>query len=195
MTRDGDEGLFARWSARKRAAARQHDEAREEPAPERVEDSPPTATEQGEDEDAILARLGLPKPEALRPGDDVTRFMAKEVPDFLRRRALRTLWRSNPVLANLDGLNDYDEDFTSPEMTKKVLATAYQVGRGIVSKISETPAEAALEPDTAAPPSEKSEEQEMPATVAEDRAELEVPAPDPPSDEPAPLRPRRMTFS
>jgi hypothetical protein len=54
------------------------------------------------------------------------------VPEFLRKRALRVLWRSNPVLANLDGLNDYDDDFRSPELTKKVLATAYKVGRGLL---------------------------------------------------------------
>ena len=35
------------------------------------------------------------------------------------------------MLANLDGLNDYDDDFTSPELNKKIIATAYKVGRGI----------------------------------------------------------------
>ena len=37
-------------------------------------------------------------------GDDFSGFMARNVPDHLRRRALRKLWVSNPVLANLDGL-------------------------------------------------------------------------------------------
>ena len=88
-----------------------------------------------EDEAEILERLGLPVPESLSRGDDFSQFMAAGVPEFLRKRALRVLWKSNPVLANLDGLNDYDEDFRSPELTKKVLATGYQVGRGFLRDV------------------------------------------------------------
>ena len=76
-------------------------------------------------------------PETLKDGDDFSAFMQAGVPQFLQKRALRVLWRSNPVLANLDGLNDYDDDFTSPELTQKVLATGYQVGRGFVKKVLE----------------------------------------------------------
>ena len=43
--------------------------------------------------------------------DDFTIFMSHKVPDIIRRRALSKLWLSDPLLANLDGLNDYDEDF------------------------------------------------------------------------------------
>jgi hypothetical protein len=38
--------------------------------------------------------------------------MKQAVPEELRRLALRKLWRSDPVLANVDGLNDYDLDYT-----------------------------------------------------------------------------------
>ncbi len=127
-----DDDFLSRWSRRKRAVAE------EEPRPEAVEEpTPEQEPETQEEEDALLAELDLPVPETLKPGDDFSAFMADGVPQFLRKRALRVLWRSNPVLANLDGLNDYDEDFTSPELTQKVLATAYQVGRGIVSQVSE----------------------------------------------------------
>ena len=34
------------------------------------------------------------------------------MPEFIRRKALSKLWLSSPILANIDGLNDYDEDFT-----------------------------------------------------------------------------------
>ena len=135
----GGDDFFARWSNRKRAVAQE--EATEKPgpesvnAPENVTDEP-EATEESEEE--ILARFGLPAPESLGPGDDYTGFMQSGVPEFLRRRALRRLWRSNPVLANLDGLNDYDEDFTSPEETMKVLKTAYQVGRGFLRSEKES---------------------------------------------------------
>ncbi|MDJ1017296.1 MAG: DUF3306 domain-containing protein [Paracoccaceae bacterium] len=124
-----EEDLFSRWSRRKQAVK----DAEAEPVP------PPEAPEETlqdeaveEIEEEVLARFGLPAPESLGPGDDFSGFMQSGVPEFLRRRALRRLWRSNPVLANLDGLNDYDEDFTSPEETAKILTTAYKVGRGLV---------------------------------------------------------------
>lgn len=43
---------------------------------------------------------------------DFTVFMHDKVPETLRRMALRKLWKSSPILANVDGLNDYDEDFS-----------------------------------------------------------------------------------
>ena len=85
-----------------------------------------------EDEAALLEKLELPVPETMKQGDDFSVFMKAGVPEFLRKRALRVLWRSNPVLANLDGLNDYDDDFTSPELTQKVLATGYRIGKGFL---------------------------------------------------------------
>lgn len=127
---DGDD-IFARWSRRKRLVA-------EEAAGINDDKPPPTPLQDAEvaaetDEPALLAKLGLPLPESLKAGDDFSAFMQAGVPAFLRQRALRVLWRSNPVLANLDGLNDYDADFTSPELTKKILSTGYKIGRGFLS--------------------------------------------------------------
>jgi len=50
--------------------------------------------------------------EKLEYESDFTVFMDAKVPKALKRMALRKLWRSNPILANIDGLNDYDEDFS-----------------------------------------------------------------------------------
>ena len=126
-----DDNLFSRWSRRKRRVAEAESAP---PAPETdgsvsVVQEPETP----EEEAALLAQLNLPLPESLKSGDDFSVFMRAGVPEFLRKRALRVLWKSNPVLANLDGLNDYDDDFRSPELTQKVLATAYKVGRGLLS--------------------------------------------------------------
>ena len=55
----------------------------------------------------------LPDPESLTYESDFSAFLKDGVSDEVRKLALRKLWRSNPVLANLDGLNDYDEDFRS----------------------------------------------------------------------------------
>jgi hypothetical protein len=68
--------------------------------------------------------------EALDYDADFTRFMQKDVPEALRKRALRQLWRSDPILANVDGLNDYDDDFTDAALAVKVLETAHKIGRG-----------------------------------------------------------------
>lgn len=128
-----DEDFLSRWSRRKRRVVAE-DDVRPPTEPAEAAE-PEDAPESEEEETRLLESLGLPKPENLGPGDDFRAFMAKEVPQFLRRRALRVLWRSNPVLANLDGLNDYDDDFTSPERNRQVIATAYQIGRGFLPPV------------------------------------------------------------
>ena len=84
------------------------------------------------DDAEILAEMGLPDPESMQQGDDFSAFMSREVPERLRRKALRTLWRSNPVLACVDGLNDYDDDFTIGATGNGPIKTAYQVGKGMM---------------------------------------------------------------
>ena len=54
----------------------------------------------------------LPDIESLDEHSDFTVFLKKGVPEALRRQALQRLWRSNPVFANLDGLAEYDEDYS-----------------------------------------------------------------------------------
>lgn len=89
-------------------------------------------------EPELLARLGLPDPDGLKAGDDFTAFLRREVPGFLRQRALRQLWRSNPVLANLDGLVDHGEDFTDAATVKPGMKTVYRVGSGMVERALES---------------------------------------------------------
>lgn len=88
-------------------------------------------------DEELLAELNLPEPETLDSADSVRAFLRAELPQRLKTRALRRLWRLNPVLANLDGLVDYGEDYTDAAMVKPNMKTAYQVGKGIVSKILE----------------------------------------------------------
>jgi len=98
------------------------------------------------DED-LLEELGLPDPDMLQPGDDFSAFMQKAVPERLRRRALRRLWTSNPVLANLDGLTEYSEDFTDAATVLPDLRTAYEVGRGMYEHVRTLAAKALEEGD------------------------------------------------
>lgn len=68
--------------------------------------------------DATVA--DLPDIETLTYESDFTAFLREGVPEELRRLALRKLWRSDPVLANVDGLNDYDLDYKSLGVDSRV---------------------------------------------------------------------------
>lgn len=92
------------------------------------------------DED-ILAEYGLPDPDDLVPGDGIAGFMRREIPERLRRRAMRKLWRSNPVLACVDGLNDYDDDYTNAATDMPGVKTAYQIGKGMKAHVEALAAE------------------------------------------------------
>jgi len=120
----------------------------------------------------LLEELDLPDPDTLGPGDDFRAFMARAVPDRIRRRALRRLWASNPALANLDGLLDYGEDFTDKAKVLEHMQTAYQVGKGMTAHVDEMARQAELEanpPDEDAPLEE--EQPEASVAMAEDETE------------------------
>lgn len=121
------------WSRRKARVEAEHaEEAR------RAEEAETRATQQELEEktDAeILEEFGLPDPDSLEPGQDIAGFMNKAVPERLRRRAMRQLWKLNPLLANLDGLNDYDGDFTNAATDAPGVKTAYQVGKGLLRHV------------------------------------------------------------
>ncbi len=111
----------------------------EEPVtPEEVE---PDLSEMSDTD--ILELLDLPDPDTLRKGDNFAAFMAKAVPMHLRNRALRNLWRSDPVLACLDGLNDYDTDYLTGSTGQGIIKTSYQVGRGLLAHVEKMAEEAA----------------------------------------------------
>ena len=122
--------------ARRRAAVEAEAEA-DIRAQMATEDAARAAECETKDDTELLAEMGLPDPETMQPGDDFSAFMAREVPKHLKNKALRTLWRSNPVLACLDGLNDYDEDFTIGATGNGPIKTAYQVGKGMLAHIEE----------------------------------------------------------
>ncbi len=129
------ESRLQRWSRKKAGASKEVN-----PAPPSTVESEPTPEEQELainetlPEQGVLEKYDLPDPNAIELGTDITGFMRKEIPELLRRKALRALWRSNPVLAVLDGLNDYDEDFSNAATTVKGVQTLYKVGQGMFDK-------------------------------------------------------------
>ncbi|MDH3196344.1 MAG: DUF3306 domain-containing protein, partial [Hyphomicrobiales bacterium] len=69
----------------------------------------------------------------LDENSDYSPFFKAGVPSALKSSALHRLWRSNPVFANIDGLNDYDDDFTFPTTPLAAIKTAWKFGRGFLS--------------------------------------------------------------
>ncbi|CUH48139.1 DUF3306 domain-containing protein [Ruegeria atlantica] len=145
----------------------------------------------------ILNELNLPDPDELQAGDDVSGFMAKAVPDRLRRRALRRLWRLNPVLANVDGLVDYGEDYTDAACVIENIQTAYQVGKGMLAHVEALAAEAEdSEADEASERDEPQEESVAPSEPAPEPIVIVKPEVTPGASEDAEVTPapRRMKF-
>ncbi|WP_203298861.1 DUF3306 domain-containing protein [Marinobacter sediminum] len=129
------ESRLQRWARKKAEAGK-----RPEPPPPPVTETQLTpeeqelATNEALPEHELLEKYDLPDPDNIELGTDITGFMRKEIPEFLRKRALRGLWKSNPVLAVLDGLNDYDEDYTLASTAGQTVTTLYKVGEGLVEK-------------------------------------------------------------
>ncbi len=94
----------------------------------------PEATDAPAEETPTIAAEDLPDIDSLDKDSDYTPFMQVGVPEALKKLALRALWRSDPVLANLDGLNDYDEDV---KMAHDLGAEAMRKFREAQKKLSE----------------------------------------------------------
>ncbi|WP_298848735.1 DUF3306 domain-containing protein [uncultured Ruegeria sp.] len=179
------------WSRRK-AAVQAEAEAEVLVAEQQVIAAQQAELEEKSDAE-ILAEFDLPDPDMLQPGDDVSGFMVKAIPDRLRRRALRRLWRLNPVLANVDGLVDYGEDYTDAACVIENIQTAYQVGKGMLAHVEALAAEAEEIEETSIVSDESEPELEPlePEPTQEPVLMAEV---DETEDIDLPPAPRRMTF-
>ena len=173
------------WS-RRRAGV----EAEEAVLEARVAEAEAAKLEERPDEE-ILAELNLPEPEALDSPDAVRDFLKAELPQRLKTRALRRLWRLNPMLANLDGLVDYGEDYTDAALVVENLQTVYQVGKGMMTAFLEDDDDATDVVEEA--PSQEIEEtqDEAPLIALAEPAPLPEPEPQPPA---TPQRRMRFAF-
>lgn len=100
----GNEDGFARRWSRLKQESRAQETGHPEPDPAVAADAVVVES---------IDPADLPDIDSLDAESDFTPFMRAGVPEELKRLALRKLWRTNPVFANLDGLNDYDEDFAA----------------------------------------------------------------------------------
>jgi hypothetical protein len=117
MSTDTKESGLSRWARRKQEAR----EAREAPAI--VNEMPVVEAESMLDvpvpdeipeEPVALTDADMPDIDALGEDSDFTGFMSPGVSDELRNLALRKLFHA-PVFNIRDGLDEYDEDYTSFE--------------------------------------------------------------------------------
>lgn len=139
---DEEKGFLSRWSQRKRQQQSQNpNEPDDDPTDldarnaeaERAE-AERVEREEQEKAEAEINRVVAESVDldAISYGDDFSMFLKRGVPDQLRKKALRTFFNSSPILANLDGLNDYDEDFNNP--AHKVYKSAWNATRGFLTE-------------------------------------------------------------
>lgn len=184
--------LLSSWSRRRAAVAaeaEQEDLALREDASAQEQDK---LADKSDEE--ILELLDLPDPDSLKMGDDFRAFMSKAVPEHLRKRALRKLWRSNPVLACVDGLNDYDDDYLAQGLGQGAIKTSYQVGKGMLAHLLEVErAKNAAPEDARAETAAEDEDAEVLAAPTVQAIDETAKAADD-ADDPAPVIARRMQF-
>lgn len=208
-----DKGFLSRWSDRK---LKSEDDALPATEPDRVKETSREDEFEGKTDDEILSILELPDPETLKLGDTVEKFMDGRVPERIRARALRAFWKTNPVLANIDGLDEYCDDYTDAAMVIENLQTIYEVGKGYAEQAldalesladDEEPADQLAGSEIAAQPEagieyDKTAETEEPGNELDTRGQEEAHQNQPElleKDAPAEVvtnapRPRRMQF-
>ena len=166
-----DDGFLSRWSARKHEARREDEEAvPADQAARSASESQPDNAAAGAEEPAFDPK-DLPDIDSLDKESDFSVFMHEKVPEALRRRALRRLWRVNPVFSHLDGMNDYDEDYTDAAMVVEGLKTAYQVGKGMLVEDEEPKPAGAGESEADAPDAAESDPAAVQADADPEEAE------------------------
>ena len=131
-----DEGPLARWSRLKRRSGSARSGRRGAAAPVTVANVDPGFPAASVPEDGVPAvapgedtpaggdaAKDLPPVDGLDKDSDYTPFLGDGVPEKLARAAMRKLWRSDPIFAFRDGLDDYDDDYTIIETIAKAVTS------------------------------------------------------------------------
>ena len=171
------EGFLSRWSKRKQAQLSNpdFDPDEEVPTTDLVEiDEEQMEAERAEVEANRLAAEAVDL-QKVEYGFDFSIFMKRGVPDLLRKKALQKFFNSNPVLANLDGLNDYDEDYNNP--LHMVYKSTWDVARGFLTESEKLLQQATGRLTQDEPPTELASA-EMPEDLAEEVSDLPSPTGD-----------------
>jgi hypothetical protein len=149
-TRDReDESFLARWSRLKRAggalpeqgsaaAAEAGEEARAAPSPAPAAESRDEPARSGER--VAAPEIELPDPDTLDATADFRIFLREGVPEDLQRRALRRLWRVNPIISSVCPLVEYGEDYTDAATVIPGLKSVFKLGLDALDRLAEADA-------------------------------------------------------
>lgn len=144
MQDEHDESFMGRWSRRKRLEAETADQADPQTsenlsAGELAEDvvDAEISEERQLELDANRVAAEAVDLEAIAYESDLSVFYKEGVPAILKRAAMQKMWRTNPIFANVDGLNDYDQDFNVIDKVLTEFKSAWQVGRGYAPLVKE----------------------------------------------------------
>ena len=179
------EGPLRRWARRKREVAR---EAAESAA--RRSDEPRDASEGAGDareatgdasesvvvEEKVLTDEDMPPLASLDENSDYSGFLSPGVSEALRRRALRKLF-SSAVFNVPDGLDDYDDDFTSFAALGDIV-TADMKHQAEMEAERAKQAQARAEPATGTEEGPDAAEEEPPESAEHAGAPADTQAPD-----------------
>jgi Protein of unknown function (DUF3306) len=115
---DHDEKFLQRWSRLKRATeAPPRDDS--EPSPRQPSDPDPDALLQGGVQNAadlpLFDPATLPPIESIGAASDIRAFLAPEVPESLKRAALRRAWVTDPAIRDFVGVAEAQWDFNKPD--------------------------------------------------------------------------------
>jgi hypothetical protein len=142
-TRDReDEPFLARWSRLKRAGRGKDDTGPTPAAPPAGAASAPSPAKareevrpQGEPDPPVP--LELPDPDTLDAGADFRVFLREGVPEELKIRALRRLWRVNPIISSVSPLVDYAEDYTDKATVVADLKSVFKEGLRVLDRLAD----------------------------------------------------------
>lgn len=130
------EGLLTRWSRLKAEAKSTPSDAPSETTEATASPARSSETSSGEPmttppkSEPVLADMDL---DALDATSDYSKFMGSSVPADVRSKALRKLWTSDPMFSIHDGLDDCCGDYTDAQWAVGTIATAYRVGKGMLT--------------------------------------------------------------
>lgn len=157
LAEDG-EGFLSRWSRRKHEASDASEEVHE-PAMA-IEPEPPPLTD-----------ADMPPIDSLDEGSDYSGFFSPGVSEELRQLALRKLFRS--AAFNLrDGLDDYDDDFTTFAKLGDIVTREMRV-RQAIDAAREKAKAALAEAGESAPPATQSSGQDGALASQDDETETD----------------------
>ena len=130
-----DVNFLKRWSGRK-TALREKQPNKQATVSDYDEVALPDRQDENEVENMAIPE-DLPDVDALNKDSDFSLFMREGTPEHLKKIALRKLFNSDPAFSVLDGLNDYDEDYSMIGMVTEAVSTRYKPGRGMVDSEDE----------------------------------------------------------